>query len=288
MDGCKKCTLDSECEGGEIPGCTYSNTPDTPLCNWCILEKINESIRTCRTSGWEDDHGYIPPPKAEEKNTENTSPKAVDQEKPSPTEIPAGATDDDLSSSESQGPVTKRDYGNEANASIVDSESPAYSMEYEESPEPEAKCVSTKWLEDNGMSPGILRKGPVSKVICIPGLPCATPGHLLRRCEQQSCSLVTYKEVCDNRSDCTESAMEVSQLSHQFDWSNVRSGELALTSLSAHPNSTALSISRLIAHIADQLNKKNLGFVTDLAARFYPSFSSTVLSYCSVEWMNSM
>jgi len=108
--------------------------------------------------------------------------------------------------------------------------------------------------------------------------PCATPGHLLRR----ERALVSYGEVCETRTDCIESTAAVSQLSHTYDWSRYAAGSLELTSLSAHPESTSSSPSRLLATLADVLNKNGLGsvcnFVAVLPYKFAASFERAILS----------
>lgn len=144
-------------------------------------------------------------------------------------------------------------------------------------------CVSTAWLLYRGVAHATLRDAGVSPVLCIPGsgLPCGTAGHLLREKD----SLVSYREVCEKRSDCVQSTMKVSQLSHTFDWSVYQSNGLELTSLSAHPNSAAMSPSRMVAKLADALNRVGLGAVTNAvaAAMNTDKFVPTVL--CSASSM---
>lgn len=130
-----------------------------------------------------------------------------------------------------------------------------------------APCVSTAWLRVNSLTHATIRHAGASPVLCIPGLPCGTPGHLLR---STSGKLLSFREVCRTRSDCIESAMEVSQLRHDMDWSKYQTddGLFTLTSLSAHPDALPWSSSRIIAIIGDSLNSMRLGKVTNLFARF--------------------
>ncbi|KAI0558490.1 hypothetical protein FGB62_207g07 [Gracilaria domingensis] len=59
-----------------------------------------------------------------------------------------------------------------------------------------ADCVETAWLKKNGFAHGILKERGVSKVWCIPGLPCATEGHLLAECDAHgACELVPYSQA---------------------------------------------------------------------------------------------
>jgi len=126
-----------------------------------------------------------------------------------------------------------------------------------------APCVETAWLKKNDLIHAAIRHAGVARVLCIPGLPCGTAGHLLRR---RNGALVSFREVCETRSDCVESTAAVSQLSHMYDWSRYSAGALQLTSLSAHPESHARSVSRVIASLADTLNKNGLGWVCNMVA----------------------
>lgn len=141
-------------------------------------------------------------------------------------------------------------------------------------------CVSTVWLRNNGLANFAIRHAGLARVLCIPHLPCGTPGHLLR---DGNSNLVSYREVCKyRRSDCVESVMSVSQLSHTFDWSQFRTidDSLSLTSLSAHPHSTRWSYSRIIAHLNDRMNKLGLGSVCNVVALFpHTLFESNVFRY---------
>lgn len=142
--------------------------------------------------------------------------------------------------------------------------------------ENEEVCVSTAWLVDNGLEEHTIHFGGVASVLCIPGLPCATFGHLLRYCEPfGGCKLVTYDEVCKRRLDCTQTKTAVSQLSHTFDWSIYTSSDkfLQLTSLSVHPRAGKMALSRLIAHVGDRLNSNGYGQLTNAISRFARSES---------------
>lgn len=105
-----------------------------------------------------------------------------------------------------------------------------------------ALCVSsTKWLENRGLSNKVIRHGGYTTVLCISGLPCGTPGHLLNRCTgSESCYLESYAEICLKRTDCSMSQMRFSQISHAFNWAQFSNedGTLFLSSLSAHPNAS--------------------------------------------------
>ena len=124
-------------------------------------------------------------------------------------------------------------------------------------------CISTKWLRRNGYGHGILRSGGSTRVLCLPGLPCGTPGHVLRHCQGSNCVLRTYSEICDSRADCTETELEVSQLRHDFDWSVLSAGTLTMTSVSMHPHAKFISTSRIIAHLGYILNRMGYGVVSD-------------------------
>lgn len=144
-------------------------------------------------------------------------------------------------------------------------------------------CVSTAWLQSRGVAHATLRNAGSASVLCIPGsdLPCGTLGHLLR----DGSSLVSYREVCEKRTDCVESTMTVSQLSHTFDWSVYQSNGLELTSLSAHPASHNMSPSRMVANVADALNRGGLGAFTNAVAGMMNSekFVPTLLCSASIK-----
>lgn len=139
-------------------------------------------------------------------------------------------------------------------------------------PEQKPVCVSTKWLNERSLQHETLRHFPTPVgVLCIPGLadlPCATPGHILRACTGGSCQLLTYREICASRADCVESTMPVSQLSHTWDWAQhyveSSSTRFELTSVSA--SSHAPSRSRMVAQVADSLNRAQLGHLCNLIA----------------------
>lgn len=130
-------------------------------------------------------------------------------------------------------------------------------------------CVSTVWLRQRGLAHATLGAPMFSSVLCIPGtgkLPCGTPGHLLR---DRDGALVSYEEVCRHRNDCVASAMLVSKLKHDFDWAVVEDDDgLQLTSLSAHPFSSPGSPSRIVAYVADNLNRLGLGQLCNIITQF--------------------
>ncbi|KAI0557777.1 hypothetical protein FGB62_262g03 [Gracilaria domingensis] len=146
--------------------------------------------------------------------------------------------------------------------------SPAF---IEEEPFLVPDCVEMTWLKKHGHSDGILREREASRVVCIPGLPCGTPGHLLRHCRRGSplsCQLRTYGDICTGRGDCKYRFTNVSRLRNQYDWSAVKriegNGEsLQLTSVSVSPDSRRFSTSYAIAHVADWLGGVGLGVVCD-------------------------
>lgn len=127
-------------------------------------------------------------------------------------------------------------------------------------------CVETEWLINNGHERGIYRRYGKALTYCIEGLPCGTPGHLLRRCNNnEECRLVSYKEVCDEVDfDCLMKSVEVSRLRHSYDWSSVNVHNLELTSVSQYPTAKLLSISRFIATVGNTLNRQRLGVVVDI------------------------
>ena len=130
-----------------------------------------------------------------------------------------------------------------------------------------SSCISTAWIESNGLSHGIMQRGPVSRVLCIPDFPCGTPGHAIRECNRgkSECKLKTYRDVCEQRGDCIASYLAVSQLMSSFDWSVVSrsacdlSGNLYLTSVSMNENASDYSFPRIIASIADMLIESGWG-----------------------------
>ncbi|KAI0560743.1 hypothetical protein FGB62_102g022 [Gracilaria domingensis] len=138
-----------------------------------------------------------------------------------------------------------------------------------ESSESVPDCVETSWLKRNGLGHGILRERGASSVLCPPNLPCATPGHLLRKCDiASSCTLQTYAQTCKEREDCVYRCTEVSRLRNSVDWSMVSSSEsngisLYLTSLSVHEHESRFPFSHGVAHLADWLNSRGLGDICD-------------------------
>lgn len=156
---------------------------------------------------------------------------------------------------------------------------PAVKPSMSPSPSPDAEpCISTAWLRDQGLEHAAIRHAGVANVLCITGLPCASPGHLLRECagENGRCQLVTYREVCEKRGGCIKSATAVSQLNHKFAWDSFRtdskSTSLQLTSLSAHPFSSPMSPSRLLANTGDYLNRLGMGWICNEVARLSAHF----------------
>ncbi len=136
-------------------------------------------------------------------------------------------------------------------------------------------CVSTSWLARQGLSQQVIHNGGHAPVICIPGLPCGTHGHLLRVCnaERTSCKLVSYADVRKQRDDCSISVMPVSQLSHSYDWSLFRTtwpssdDTIELTSLSQNRGAREFSLSNVVARITDLLNRNGYGHVCNAIAR---------------------
>ncbi|KAI0566320.1 hypothetical protein FGB62_10g18 [Gracilaria domingensis] len=134
-----------------------------------------------------------------------------------------------------------------------------------------ADCVETAWLQEHGHNDGILRERGNSRVLCIPGLPCGTAGHMVRHCDRQSpasCKLRTYAEICSRRDDCTYGFKAVSRLRNKYDWNAVKSVDgdgtsIQLTSVSVSPESRRFSTSYAIAHAADWLGGLGLGSVCD-------------------------
>lgn len=134
-----------------------------------------------------------------------------------------------------------------------------------------ADCVETAWLKKNGLAHGILKERGVSRVLCIPGLPCATEGHLLRECDEHGiCELVPYSKVCrENNLGCVVTFQPVSRLSHSVDWSSVRirhhkpGKSLHLTSVSQHVSGPLYYVSRGIAVVASYLGSHGYGRICD-------------------------
>lgn len=142
-------------------------------------------------------------------------------------------------------------------------------------PEEDPVCVETAWLQRNGLSHGVFENFGNARVLCVSeDLPCGTPGHILRACNESGCMLKTYADVCSNNPECVETVKPVARLRHSFDWSVIRSskcskfGNLQLTSLSQAENAGRYSSSRFIAHVADGLIRSGLGFVCDSIVAF--------------------
>lgn len=131
-------------------------------------------------------------------------------------------------------------------------------------------CIETRWLRAQVLEHAVLRHAGPAQVLCPPGLPCGTPGHLLRECNGAECILTSYRNACARRGDCVSSVTQVSQLSHAHDWSEYSiphsSSSLSLTSLSAHPEAKQYSTSMLVARATDALNRHGLGRVSNTVA----------------------
>lgn len=147
---------------------------------------------------------------------------------------------------------------------------PTPTAEVDPEPTAEPVCVETAWIERQGLGDGIWEKYGDSRVLCVDeNLPCGTPGHLLRACNAQGCSLKTYSEMCANKPDCIETVKPVARLRHNFDWSVVRSsgcsefGEIELTSVSQSVDAGLYSVPRFVAKTADFFNTNGLGFLCD-------------------------
>lgn len=127
------------------------------------------------------------------------------------------------------------------------------------------------------MNRALLHSTGTADVLCINigGLPCGTPGHLLR--VASTGALKTYAEICTVR-ECVSNKAAVSQLSHRHDWSIFQENGLELTALSAHPDSTSYSTSRLVARFADSLNRIGLGFISNMFA-LVPHYASDAVTY---------
>jgi len=64
---------------------------------------------------------------------------------------------------------------------------------YAEAEDAESACISTTWLERKELLRAAFPKSRTAAVMCIPGLPCGTLGHILRQCSVGfRCTLVTY------------------------------------------------------------------------------------------------
>jgi len=144
----------------------------------------------------------------------------------------------------------------------------------------QASCVSTAWIQEHKLEHATLGSSHFAKVLCVPGdkIPCGTPGHLLRSGQQGS--LMTYREVCEIRADCIESSMLVSKLSHSFDWSRFKNANgLELTSVSACPTSTPISPSRIVAVLADGLNRNGMGAICNFISELPSSVIDATMKF---------
>lgn len=198
-------------------------------------------------------------PKASENpSTPNDRPFESSSKKPKPSENPPLKT---VESSSRDPTISKpSDDGGVSEESPVTNPSASETLD-------DPPCVSTEWIKNENLSKHVLRNGKQSKVLCIPGLPCATRGHVLRQCNsRKQCDLRTYQEVCEKRYDCTESTILVSQLSHSFDWSVYRSGNLQLTSLSMNSPAGMYSISRCVAQAAEIMIRNEMGSICNFVS----------------------
>jgi len=239
---CKKCTTSADCNN-DIRGCDKK----LKVCKTCALTGFLAGVEAC-VSG-----KYKP---AATNNPSGTLKRIIPTIQPGETIVPATVTPEaDIPVPESPASTIPPTNTSAATNSTAQA------------------CISTSWLRERGLNHAAIHHGGVAKVFCVPGLPCATFGHLLRECTgSRECKLVTYLEVCERRSDCIESTTAVSQLSHTFDWSQFRvdgnagATTLVLTSLSAHPNSGRTSTSRVIASVADHFNSIGLGSICNAVA----------------------
>lgn len=250
--GCKTCNGDPDCPGSKClpPADTTASAPTRRVCADCeAVHGINAATKCAVTTANkqnETDTNAATKPKAvptpsdpESKNTVQVPPPALPPAKPAPA------------------PAPEKDARTERESTVAPTATA------------EPPCVSTEWLRMRRLLHEAIHHAGSAPVLCVPAgeLPCGTPGHLLRTTTDK---LVSYQEVCEKRRDCVQSTMEVSQLSHAFDWSPFRSddGTLSLTSLSAHPDAPAgaWTTSRIVAHAADMLNNAGFGFVSNFVA----------------------
>lgn len=149
-----------------------------------------------------------------------------------------------------------------------------------------ADCVETEWLHENGLEQGILWDSGVARTLCIPGLPCGTEGHLLRKCDKNgSCMLLSYKEMCEERTDCYSKYAKVSRLSAKFDWSSVQlencskdKNSITLTSLSIDTEGKDMGVSILVAFIGDKMISYGFGSVVDALSTTWDQLKNTNVS----------
>ncbi len=226
----------------------------TGMCAKCVITGMNAATKSC-----------IPPKAATQKETDVVS------ETTGPviefTPVPVEGKPVQVPSTEVSHEIETTETSDGTSISVVGDDEMA-----ESSPEPK-KCVSTAFLRKHNLLDEAIVHGGSAKVLCIPGLPCGTSGHLIRKCNFQGlCDLVSYKEVCENRVDCVESRMQVSQLSHKYDWSKfqIKSDDttFSLTSLSVDPESrsTYFSFSRCVAIMTDFMIQYGMSSVCDVVA----------------------
>lgn len=87
-----------------------------------------------------------------------------------------------------------------------------------EEEEETSDCVDSVWVIGNGHAKGVLKWSEFARVLCIPGaeLPCGTPGHLLHKCDDGKCTLVSYSETCARMGGCTERFAKVARLRSRY------------------------------------------------------------------------
>jgi len=197
--------------------------------------------------------------------------------KPIPVPVkPTPAASKKPAPSQSESPPPASSSSSSAEPSISVSASPSCSANATETKK--KPCIATQWLAERGLMSRALRHSTgTAEVLCInsSGLPCGTPGHLLR--ESRTGLLRSYAEICSVK-DCISTSVAVSQLSHQYDWSIFGENGLQLTALSAHPDSTTYSPSRIVARLADNLNEMGLGLISNFFA-LVPHYASDAVTY---------
>lgn len=107
--------------------------------------------------------------------------------------------------------------------------------------------VETARVMKNGLAPGILKERGGSKVLCIPGLPCATEGHLFgERNQHGTCELVSYSKIRRESSfRCPVKFGPICRLWHSVDWSSVR--------ISHHKAGKRLELTNVSEHVGGSL-----------------------------------
>lgn len=127
-------------------------------------------------------------------------------------------------------------------------------------------------MKQIGRTDGILAERETGTILCIPteDLPSGTPGHILRQCNDtvdSKCTLKSYSEACDERSDCYAKTVPVPRLRSTCARSIVKISD-EFTSLSKHDPKTnsemAVTISHGIVIVADILKKHGFGQVVDI------------------------